>query len=144
MIRIPAIALCAFCLGSCADESRDFAYYERAEFNNMDMNIAEVESFVRDTAKRWGLQVFEVPKISTRGVFSMGAYVEGEEPKVVFWIGNDGAAHILSLMMGYEMGLSSACVDRLHEELKSGLESKLGIVLRPVDKFGRFIQENGG
>ncbi len=106
------------------------------------MKIDEIENLVRDTAKRWGLQVFEVPKMGTRGVFSMGTYVEGEEPKAVFWIGNSGPAHILNLSMNYDMGLSPACVDRLHEELKSGLKTKFGIELQPMDKFGRFIQEN--
>lgn len=145
MLKSFAITLLALCLSACAEEEKDFAYYERAEFNNM--TISEVEDFVRDIAKRWGLQVYEIPKKSlvrtnqkgSRGLFSMGVYVEGtNEP--VFWIGNRGVAHILSLMMSYEkVGFSPACVDRLHKELKSGLKAQFGIDLQPVDKFGNYI-----
>lgn len=148
MVRLSAITLLALCLSACAEEEWDFAYYERAEFNNMTIN--EIEDFVRDIAKRWGLQVYEVPKKSlvrtnlkgSRGLFSMGVYVEGSDGPV-FWIGNRGAAHILSLMMSYKMGFSPRCVDRLYEELKLGLEERFGLDFYPVDKSGQRIKEGG-
>ena len=136
MTKLSIVVLCALCLGSCS-EGRDFAYHERAEFNNM--KIGEIEDFVRETAERWGLIVYEVPKQSlmrgnyegSRGLFSMGVGVEGSSGPV-FWISNSAAAHVITLMMAHEMGLPSACVDRLHEELKSGLEKKFDIKLQPV------------
>lgn len=147
MIRLSTAVLCAFCLGSC-DEHRDFAYHERAEFNNM--MVGEIEDFVRYTAKRWDLVVDEASKKSLirtnhsgaqGNLFSMVAYVQGSSG-IVFVIGNSAVPHILSLSMSYEMGLAPACVNRLHEELKSGLKTKFDIDLRPVDKSGRIIQEN--
>ena len=115
------------------------------------MKIGEIEDFVRETAKRWGLKVYEVPKESLiRGdwvggsynLFSIGAYVRESEGSV-FWISNGNPAHVITLSMNYETGLLAACVDRLHEELKSGLEDKFDMEFQPVDKSGRVIQENG-
>ena len=115
--------------------------------------IGEVEVFIRDIASRWELELHEIPheqlKILYQDVpnpFDMMAYIEGDERKgMVFWISNaGGGGDLLRLSMDdYEGGLPRICVDRLYEELKSGLEGRFGLDLYPVDKSGRRIEEGG-
>ena len=113
--------------------------------------IGEIKVFIRDIARRWELELDEIydEQLKLHGdvqnVFDMMAYVEGHEREgMVFWIGNFGGGdNLLSLSMGSGGGLPRICVDRLHEELKSGLEDRFGLDLYPVDKSGRRIKEGG-
>ena len=156
MSKLLAVVFCAAGLGACGEESEDraiyipFVYAERAAFDPA--LIGEVEVFIRDIASRWELELHEIPheqlKMLHRDVpnpFNMMAYVEGpRHKKMIFWINNfGGGGDLLSLSMGGGGGLPRICVDRLHEELKSGLESRFGLDLYPVDKSGRRIEESG-
>ena len=98
--------------------------------------FGEIESFVRDAVKRWGLMVYELPKPQTfrfgtsgpGGPFSMTTYVEGFAASV-FLIK-------ICLTRSDEVGLPPACVHRLHEELKTGLKDKFHLNLQPVKPDG--------
>lgn len=153
MSRLLAVVACVACISACEGElegeSRDFAYHERAAFDPA--MIGAIEVFIRDIAKRWELELHEksLEQLRLHGgvqnAFDMLAYVEGYERKgMVFWIGNFGGGdNLLSLSMGSGGGLPRICIDRLHEELKSGLEDRFGLDLYPVDKFGRRVEESG-
>ena len=152
MFRLLAVIFCTVCLSACEGESegefREFAYHERAAFDPA--LIGEVEVFVRDIARRWELELHEISREQlglhrdVQNAFDMMAYVEGHEREgMVFWIGNFGGDDLLSFAMGSGGGLPRICVDRLHEELKSGLEGRFGLDLYPVDRSGRRIEEGG-
>lgn len=153
MSRLLAIVFCAVCISACEVDLEveyvEYVYRERAAFDPA--LIDEVEVFIRDIAKRWELELDEKSQESLRflhkdveNAFDMMAYIKGHERKgMVFWIGNlGGKGNLLSLSMDhYEGGLPRICVDRLHEELKSGLENRFGLELYPLDKSGRKIKE---
>ena len=150
MARLPAVVFCAVCLSACeGGESRDFAHYERAEFDPA--LIEEVKVFIRDIARRWEFELNEFHNEQSKwhgeevqNVFDMLAYLEGFEPRgIVFGIGNFGMGEdTLSLTMDYGAGLPRICVDRLYGELKSGLEGRFGLDLYPADEFHRRAEES--
>lgn len=99
--------------------------------------VDEVEVYIRDTAKRWNLNLEEKDReearLHTNGkeAFSILAYLGEGLNGPVFWIANIGAGDRIFLLLNESTGMALADLERLDQELKSGLEEKFDIKLQP-------------
>ena len=130
--RIVALTLLitAPVVAACGEEHVEPAFFYKAQFDPS--MVAEVESFVRDISVKWQLELFEKDReqmkflTQYREAFFISLYFECD---AILAIMNVGVGNVLTLSLHDYGNLPVEQLERLANEVRSGLRAQLNIDL---------------
>ena len=141
--RILTLSLVLSLLACESSYTEPYALY-RAPFDPQVETIDEVVRFIYEVADRWNLETEQEDrgsaKFLTSGQDAFYILLLIKDDGVIS-IGNMGFGAKLSLMVIDYEHLPIAELDRLTEEVKSGLEGRFGLEFCPVDPYTSLCEE---
>lgn len=130
MRKILLVLLCIFCLNACTAEYIKPMFFYRSPFDPS--MVTDVESYMRKASKNWNFELFEKDKKEMKAVtdgqeaFYLAFY---HKDKAILDISNVGVGVVLTLALFDHGDMPIAELERLANEVRSGLKSKFGIQL---------------
>ena len=135
-IRLIGAVLTVLFVVSCDGELTKPTYQYRAPFNPA--MVEDVEIFMRDVAKRWKLRLFEKDRKEMKVIslgkeaFLIALFLKSDpEDDWILDISNAGAGTILTLGLYEHEDMPLSELQRLDNEVRTGLKEKFGIELVP-------------
>lgn len=134
MKKILSTIIMLFCINACNGDYVVPTFLYKAPFDPL--SVDKVEVFMRDISARWNLELFEkdreAMKIMTQGqeAFFIALYFEGD---AILAIMNAGVGNVLTLSLQDHGNLPVEELERLANEVRSGLKTQLNINLVAAD-----------